>query len=373
MRLLYLVGALGRGGAELQVAQLTRSMRGRGHDVSLLAYDGPSDLDEDLRQAGVDVHAVRATSRTQKLRVVRGAMYDLRPDVVHGVMKRASSLAVLARGFRRSPRVVATDMSTATFNPNQSTLRAALVTFAFADRVVTQTELNRSNLERLAPWLRGKVHVIRNGLDVDRFTPSERDGGRAAEPFRFCAVGSVYPVKNPVRILEALAELRHRGAPTFRLDWYGRIGRTEEERTVMKETIEHTTEVLNLHDAVTFHGEVSSVEAAYRRADALVHASLQEGFPNAVAEGMACGLPVVVSRVSDLPLVVAEARNGFVCDETDAGSIADALQSMLTLDSSERRAMGQASRSLATRWFALDRFADEFEELYASLLGNRVR
>ena len=373
MRLLYLVGALGRGGAELQVAQLARLMRQRGHEVALLAYDGPSDLDDDLRQVGVDVRVAHARRRREKLAVVREAVRELQPEVMHGVMKRASSLAVMARGLRRRPRIVATDMSTATFNPNQRALRAALVAFAFADRVVTQTELNRRNLERLAPWLRGKVRVIRNGLDTERFTPNGDTGRTVGEPFRFCAVGTVYPIKNPVRVLEALAKLRRRGAPPFRLDWYGRFGRSEGEREAMQETVRSAVEALGLHDVVTFHGEVGSVEEAYRKADALVHASLQEGFPNAVAEAMACGLPLVVSDVSDLPLVVESAENGFMCDATDVSSITHALESMLTLDVHKRFAKGEASRRLAKRWFALDPFADSFENLYTTLVGAQIR
>ena len=371
MKILYLVGALGRGGAELQVAQLARLMRERGHEVALLAYDGPSELDDGLRRTGVEVRTARARSRREKLAVVREAMRDLRPDVLHGVMKRASSLAVMARGFRRRPRIVATDMSTATYNANQRALRVALVAFMFADRVVTQTELNRGNLERLAPWLRGKVQVIRNGLDIERFTPVARAGCEAHEPFRFCCVGTVFPVKNPVRVLEALAELRRRGAPPFRLDWYGRFGRSEGEREAMQETIRSAVETLGVRDVVKFHGEVAIVEEAYRGADALVHVSLQEGFPNAVAEAMACGLPVVVSDVSDLPLVVRSAANGFVCDPQDVASIAAALESMLHATRDERGGMAERSSALAQSWFGYERFSGDFERLYRELVVVR--
>jgi glycosyltransferase involved in cell wall biosynthesis len=346
-------------------------MHERGHEVTLLAYDGPSELDDGLRQVGVDVRVTRATRRREKLAAVRAAVRELRPDVMHGVMKRASSLAVMARSLLRRPRIVATDMSTATFNPNQRTLRAALVAFGFADRVVTQTELNRRNLERLAPWLRGRVQVIRNGLDTERFTPADRARHPPGEPFHFCAVGTVYPVKNPVRVLEALAELRRRGTPPFRLDWYGRVGRNEGEHEAMQATVRNAVEALNLRDVVTFHGEVGAVEAAYRSADALVHVSVQEGFPNAVAEAMACGLPVVVSDVSDLPLVVQTAENGFVCDPQDVASIAAALERMLHATPDARLGMAERSRALARSWFGYERFAGDFERLYRELVGVR--
>jgi glycosyltransferase involved in cell wall biosynthesis len=156
--------------------------------------------------------------------------------------------------------------------------------------------------------------------------------------------------------------MRRRGLEGFRIDWYGRLGLkgdgqpSAEYHEAMREAKAH-----GIADIVTFHGETSNVVDAYRSAHALVHPSVQEGFPNAVVEGMACGLPIVVSRVSDLPLVVNEARNGFVFDETDPIAIADAMQKMMALSPDVRAAMGERSRELAVRWFGLDRFVDEYE------------
>jgi glycosyltransferase involved in cell wall biosynthesis len=88
--------------------------------------------------------------------------------------------------------------------------------------------------------------------------------------------------------------------------------------------------------------------------------------------GMACGLPIVVSRVSDLPLVVQEARNGFVFDERVVGAIADAMERMMATPESERRAMGTRSRTLAVAWFGLERFIDDFEHLYHRICRGRA-
>ena len=109
---------------------------------------------------------------------------------------------------------------------------------------------------------------------------------------------------------------------------------------------------------------------AYQSADAIVHVSLQEGIPNAVVEAMACGLPVVVSRVSDLPLIVSTARNGFVCDERSPESIAEAMERMLATDPDQRSAMGARSRQLAVDWFGADRFVEEYEQMYCELVSG---
>ena len=370
MRIGYVVGGLGRGGAELQLLRLAAGLTTRGHEAHVIAYNGPSALDDEFRAAGVRVTAQRRATRSGKVGLVRDWIRSTQPDVVHAIMKRASSLAVMARWPRRHPPVIASDMSTATYRSRAPALLGSLVAFAWADRVVTQTELNRANLERLAPWLRGKTVVVRNGLDTERFTPMAKTssaGGAGDRPFVFCVVGTVYAVKNPFRVVDAALELSQRGYERFRVDWYGRLGLGAGSSAGDGERARAYAFERGVADTVTFHGESSAIEDAYRSADALLHASVQEGFPNVVAEGMACGLPIVVSRVADLPQGVEEARNGFLFDESDPISIADAMERLMLMPPNERAAMGQRSRTLAVRWFRLARFLDDAEELYRSV------
>ena len=344
-------------------------MVSRGHEVEVLAYDSASPLDQDARKQGVVVLTPDAVGRSAKIAATRRWYESFRPDVVHGVMKRASTLALLARLPRRRPPIVATDMSTATYGRRDPVLWASLLAFALADRVVTQTELNRANIERLAPWLRGRTEVVRNGLDVARFQPPEAKPKQGRDVFTFCVVGTVYVVKNPERVVRAVAELRRRGRTGFRVVWFGRTRETEVNGG--GQAAADLATALGVSDLITFAGETTSVECAYQHADALLHASVQEGFPNAVAEAMACGLPIVVSHVSDLPDVVHTARNGFVFDPLDVDAIATAMEQMLDTDQHERDAMALRSRALAVEWFALERFADDFEALYRGVSGRR--
>jgi glycosyltransferase involved in cell wall biosynthesis len=187
-------------------------------------------------------------------------------------------------------------------------------------------------------------------------------------------LGTVYPVKNPVRVVEAAALLRDRGAGEFHIDWYGRRGLMGDEvpSDDYRAAVARAEE-LGLGAHVTFHGQVTDVAKALREANALLHVSLQEGFPNAVVEGMASGLPLVVSRVSDLPLVVAEAHNGTVVDQLSPASIADGMLRIMSTPEAELAAMGQRSRDLAAVWFGHERFVSDFEALYARLVdGGQV-
>jgi len=412
MRIGLLMDGLEWGGAQTQLAQLALGLQQRGHEVEVMAYTAGGPVGEELQRRGVLVRSPRAGSKWAKLAVVREWLRTFRPEVLHGWKMRVSNLAVLANLLERRCPVVGMDFSIASYSRHSPDLWAALLLYTFVDAVVTESEMNRRNLARLAPWLVRRLRVIRNGVDIERFQPMEgpaekqgaggggvyttTEAGREAgsilsagqgpapqsigygaavsaaeqKVFRFVCVGTVYRVKNPVRVVEAVRRLYQRKPGRFRLDWYGSTGPNPAEPFPEYTRAIRLVHQYGLHDWLCFHAPRADIEQVYREGDALVHVSLREGIPNAVVEGMACGLPVVVSRVSDLPLIVQEGRNGFVCDETKVEAIADAMHRMLETPAAVRAAMGRRSRELAVRWFGMDRFINDYEALYRSLLAT---
>jgi glycosyltransferase involved in cell wall biosynthesis len=127
-----------------------------------------------------------------------------------------------------------------------------------------------------------------------------------------------------------------------------------------------------LENHFTFAGEKANVVHEYHTADALVLVSLAEGLPNVVCEAMACGLPVVLSDVSDHRKMVEEGHTGFLCSPYEAGSIANALQSIIRLPGGQRRAMGELARKAAEDQFARERFIEEYERVYRLLVEDPI-
>ena len=167
-----------------------------------------------------------------------------------------------------------------------------------------------------------RLVVIRNGVDLARFTPLPRDDIRAkfklpdAAPL-LLSVGHLIELKGNHLTLAALQEL-----PQAYLIVIGE----GEERI----KLEQLAARLGVAGRVRFVGVVPNVELAqwYSAADILVLASSREGWPNVLLESMACGTPVIATRTWGTPEVVSEPAAGRLIERRDAASIANAIREL---------------------------------------------
>ena len=105
----------------------------------------------------------------------------------------------------------------------------------------------------------------------------------------------------------------------------------------------------------------------YQRLDVLLLPSFREGFCLAVAEAMACGLPVVTGE-SPGELIV-HGKGGYLCPVTDPQAFADALQSLAD-NPSMRHEMGQFNRARVERMFTIGRMVADYRALFERVLDG---
>jgi len=172
-----------------------------------------------------------------------------------------------------------------------------------------------------------KIHVIYNGVDRKLYRPQSKSESRlrlgitADEP-TVVFIGNLKPVKGLDQLLKAFKELHGRNQ-NVRLHI---IGRGPLESDLRKQSIN-----LGLEEQVRFEGEQSPVEVArwMSAADVLCLPSINEGVPNVLLEAMACGTPVVASRVGGIPEIVDRGRCGFLVKPGFPDKLAEALEKSL--------------------------------------------
>jgi glycosyltransferase involved in cell wall biosynthesis len=216
------------------------------------------------------------------------------------------------------------------------------------------------------------VHTIYNSVDLARFNPSgprvDLDALAGLPPLppggiRVGLVGTFARWKGHQVFLEALARLR--GAANVRGYIVGdSIYQTEASQHSRRELQAHA-EALGLGDRVGFTGKVDDVSAVLRTLDIAVHASTEpEPFGLVIAEAMACGRPIVVSRAGGAAEI---AQRGALFHEPGNSAELAARLTELASDPARRAALGAAGRETAVRLFSRGRFCDTLIPVYESL------
>jgi len=166
-----------------------------------------------------------------------------------------------------------------------------------------------------------RIHVLPSlYLDLDVFLP---DGPRGAA-CDLLMVGRLVPSKGVAQVLTALSRLARRGYGELRLRIVGR-GPDQPRLTALAQRLGVGPQV----EWTPWLEDAPALAAAYRGARALVVASTSEGGPRVAAEAMACGTPVVGTRVGILPELIEHNRNGVLYDGR-IGSLTHSLQRLLT-------------------------------------------
>lgn len=175
---------------------------------------------------------------------------------------------------------------------------------------------------------RDRIHVIPNGVDVDRFRPTDRerarqDLGLPADGRLVVSVAHLKRTKGYDELLDALAALPE----DVRLVIVGE----DPGRGTYRRHLEERIVGLGLAGRVTLAGRQphERIPLYLNAADAAVLASYREGCPNVVLESLACGTPVVATRVGAVPDLVTPGANGVIVPPRDAAALADGLRNVL--------------------------------------------
>lgn len=186
-------------------------------------------------------------------------------------------------------------------------------------RVITISEFSRQRILETFRLPDNKVISIPEGVDQERFHPiSKIDIQRVRERYNMqsdylLVVATLEPRKNLGRLLEAWK----RASEQLKSIWLVVAGGTS--------SVFRTVDLGSIPQRVRWLGYVDEQElpALYSGALAFILPSLYEGFGLSVVEAMACGAPVIVSRVGALPEVVGKA--GLYVDPQDADGMAEAI------------------------------------------------
>jgi glycosyltransferase involved in cell wall biosynthesis len=299
----------------------------------------------------------------------------LRPDIVEFSTPKAGLLGSLAAWLRRVPRRVyllrGLRLETAAGFRRSILLAAERLAAACAHVVLCNSESLRTRAAecRLAP--ESKLRLLgdgsSNGVDLERFSPGqsrirERLGlSKDAKVVGF--VGRLTRDKGVPELIEAFDAIL-KAEPTAHLLLVGWFDAAED-------ALDHPArERIESHPRIHCTGFVRETAPYYRAMDVMVLPTWREGFPNAVLEAAATGVPVVTTLCTGSCDSVVPSKTGLLIPPGEPTAIADAVL-LLFRDPERSRGMGQAARVWVKERFPAERVLGLTAEFYRELHAVR--
>lgn len=315
LRVLHVITGLGQGGAESVLFRLaTHAGEPVEHVVVSLTDEGI--YGERLRAAGIEVHALgmpRGRVSLGGFLALRRLIAGKRPDAVQtwmyhadligGVAARLAGVRAIAWGIRNSGAHLERSSRSA-----RMVLRACAFLSRRVPRAIVCAAQDAAERHAAKGYRRDRMTVISNGYDLSRYAPDAQAGARMRQHWNVPAdaplIGCVArwdPLKDHANLLRAVAALVRDGRDAgLRCVLVGR-GMTGENAELAA-----LIERLGLAERIVLAGPSDDVPAVMNGLDVHVLSSCAEGFPNVVAEAMACSAYCVVTDVGDAAFIVGE-------------------------------------------------------------------
>ena len=252
------------------------------------------------------------------------------------------------------------------------------------DRLIAQCPAERDELLADYGARADQIALIPSAVDIDRFKPVARSVARrrleidpSAEMIVY--VGRIVPRKDVRNVIQALARLTARrldaGAATSPSLFIvgGETERPDPVATPEIGVLRALAAELGVLDQVRFVGrrQPDELHLWYAAADVAVTTPWYEPFGLTPLEAMACGTPVIGSRVGGIAFTVADGETGFLVPPRDPEALCARLEEMLR-DPARRVRMGQAGRARVLNSFTWQQVAMRTAALYDDLLCGRV-
>lgn len=349
MRVIHVTGCLDMGGQEKLLVEFAKHADRDRFDLHFLSLGTRGILADDLQSLGWPVTALELGPGIHwglPWRLAR-LFRDWQADVIHTHNDRPLLYGAPAASLARVARRIHTKHGRGTGNSRRQNFLMALAARCTDTFVCVSDDCARQAVEQGVPSK--PIVTLHNGIDTAQFAfTGPRAEGPAVIVARLCAD------KDIATLLQAVA-LVIREAPDFRLSIAGDGPAASELRQLADQ--------LGLVNHLRFLGLVRDVPALMRQASSYVLSSISEGVSLTLLEAMACGLPIVATRVGGTPEVIADGINGLLAPPRDPAALASALL-RVHRDPEAARSMGQRGRERVERDFNIRRMVERYEELY---------
>lgn len=357
------------GGTETASYNLAKAFAKRGHEV-LVITTWDSGLPQKTIENNFLIHRLRFF-RSRILKYLGLILYSIKtllilrkfePDIIHGQAVYMGVPAFISKMVIKKPYVLWLQGSDIYLPKLYEGLTFKLV-LNQADAIIALTYDMREEVRKLC---NREILVIPNGVDLERFRALSKVEARRklqlnADSKIIIFVGNLYQIKGVRYLIEEMKVIKQE-CPEVQLLLVG--------DGVDRRVLEQLVDKLNLGQCVTFIGAIPNerVPDYLCASDLFVLPSFSEGFPVTFLEAMACGLPILATRVRGLPEIIRDGENGFLVEPRSGIQLAEKALFILRNDNMRdmmsRNNIGQVCR------YSWDSVSSNLEEVYSRIIRS---
>jgi glycosyltransferase involved in cell wall biosynthesis len=367
MKILQICSARQLGGGEKHLADLANTLARRGHDVfAALAPSSPllTELPAVPKQNLVELRMRNSLNVSSALKLARFAR-EHQIEIVHAHVARDYPLAAFVSRRAGARLVLTRHVLFSMSGVHRLTLRRTV-------RVIAVSQAVADGLRAQGIFDAGKIVLIHNGIDVDRFARAARAtrgseaAGREESPgkrLRVGMVGHLAPIKGQEDFIRAAAIVCGlRGDVEFIV-----AGEDKSQRGEHRQSIERLIAELDLNQRVRLSGWVDDIAELLPTFDLFVSPSLSEPFGLSIVEAMAAGTPVIATMSEGAREIIDDNHTGRLVPIGDVDTLAHVIGELLS-DPAQRGQLSANAQHVVRERFSLERMVEATEKVYEQVL-----
>lgn len=379
-RVVHVINSLDTGGAETMLANLIRAADGGPIEHLVLPLLPGGAIEGRIRDADALLGPLRVDGVPRLVSApvrLAARLRRLRPDLVQGWLLQGNLAASFGVTLARLHVPVLWNVRWTLYDVESEPLRTrALLQLSsrlsrFPARIVYNSRLAVTQHAAIG-FPPGRARVIPNGFDLEQLRPDPAvrtavrlELGIPSDAKVVGMLARYHPMKDHATSVQAAARLVERGVDAV----FVYAGRDVDNRNA---DLVDLVDRLGLSGRVRLLGDRRDVARLFASFDLYWMSSLArgiaEGFPNVIAEAMACGVPCVTTDSGDAARIIGQ--TGRVVPSRDPKALGDAAADLLLSDPDDIRRMGREARARIERDFSLESVVAAYEALYAEVLDG---
>jgi glycosyltransferase involved in cell wall biosynthesis len=366
IRILFITHSLGSGGAEKVFQLLMNNLDRSKFQVQCILINKVQH--KTFLKEDIELHELHSDSTISSIGRIRSLIRDLKPDLVVGTISPVNLLLPLVKislAGKKRPLFINRESTLMSFLVKKNNLRNLFIKiwirmfYSQYSRIICQSRDISDDLVKNFYVNERNLILINNPMENRPVLEVRKN---SEQKVKIITVGRLRPEKGYDRLLDIIKVFDNRGTHDFMYHVVGDFPTAEIEQMIIQKTTD-----LGLRERIVYHGHRDSPMDELHDSDMFIQGSYYEGFPNAVLESCAAGVPVVAYDVpGGTREIIEPGFNGYLVEDNNVEGFVDKMMLTLEVQWNPLKMAGDIHQR-----FGQEKILDQYQNLFLEVFSNK--